>query len=63
MVALSAHGWSVVTKCSHYAQPKACEGASEEEEGGGLCEPASTTPTHYVSHHSGAPTHYVTSQR
>ena len=44
-------GSSVVTKCSHYAQPKACEGASEEEEGGGLCEPASTTPTHYVSHH------------
>ena len=57
-------GRSVVTKCSHYAQPKACEGASEEEEGGGLCEPASTTPTYYVSyHHSGAPAHYVTSQR
>ena len=56
-------GRSVVTKCSHYAQPKACDGASEEEEGGGLCEPASTTPTHYVSHQSGAPTHYVTSQR
>ena len=51
-------GRSVVTKCSHYAQPKACEGASKEEEGGGLCEPAST-PTHYVSHLSVEPPHIM----